>query len=121
MIENRKYHRIELSAQATVRYQNVDYEGVLGSISLEGAAITFNESAMIPHGDDCSISIFLDETLPPVQLHARVTNSSLYRIGIAFTNMTEEQKNGLFDLLMNLTQLPEPLHNGKSLFIALSR
>jgi hypothetical protein len=120
VIDNRRFHRIQLSARATVHYFDNCHEGILGAISLGGAAINFNGSAMIPEGDECIISVVLDESQPSLQLNARITNSSVYRIGVAFIDMDEDKKNILYDLLKKLTREPETLGNEIHLFIALS-
>ena len=120
MIEKRRFHRIQLSAKTTVHYLDNCHEGILGAISLDGAAINFNGSAMIPQGDECFISIILDETQPPLHLNARIVNSSIYRIGVTFINMDEERRNILYGLLKKLTHEPETLENEFHLFIALS-
>lgn len=120
MTNVRKFHRIQLSAKATVHYQDTCHEGILGAISLAGAAINFDGSAMIPQGEECIISVVLDETQPPLQLNARITNSSVYRIGVAFINMDEDKKNILYGVLKKLTHEPETLKNELYLFIALS-
>jgi hypothetical protein len=120
VINGRKFHRIQLSAKATVHYLDSCHEGILGSISLGGATINFNGSAMIPQGDECIISVVLDETQPPLRLYARITNSSVYRIGVAFITMDEEKNNILYEMLKKLTHEPETLENEFQLFIALS-
>jgi hypothetical protein len=118
--DNRRFHRIKLSARATVHYLDNCHEGILGAISSGGAAINFNGSAMIPQGDECIISVVLDETQPPLQLNARITNSSVYRIGAAFINMDDDKKNILNGMLKKLTNGSETLKNEIPLFIALS-
>jgi hypothetical protein len=120
MIENRRFHRANISAKAAVHYLDNCHEGILGAISLGGAAINFNGSAMIPEGDECTISVVLDESKPPLQLRAKITNSSIYRIGVAFINMGDDKKNILCGLLNKLTLEPETLENERPLFIALS-
>lgn len=120
MINKRKFHRIQLSAKTTVHYLDNRHEGILGAISLAGAAINFIGSAMIPQGDECIISIILDETQPPLDLDARITNSSIYRIGVTFINMDEARRKLLYDMLKKLTHEPETLKNEFCLFIALS-
>jgi hypothetical protein len=120
VIDNRRFHRIDLSARATVHYHDCCYEGILGAISLGGAAINFNGSAMIPENDECGISVVLDEAQPPLQLNARITHSSVYRIGVAFINMDEVTKNILYSTLKKLTREPETLDNEFQLFIAIS-
>ena len=120
MSDNRRFHRIDLSARAAVHYLDNCYEGILGAISLGGAAINFNESAMIPENDECVISVVLDETQPPLQLNARISNSSVYRIGVAFINLDEATKNTLYSSLTKLSHEPETLENEFHLFIALS-
>ena len=119
VIENRKFHRIQLSAKVTVNYLDNSHEGILGSISLGGATINFNGSAMIPQGDECNVAVVLDETQPPLQLNARITHSSCYRIGVAFINMDEYKINILNGLLKKLTSGPETLKNETPLFIAI--
>lgn len=120
MINERRFHRIQLSAKATVHYLDNCHEGIVGSISLGGATINFNGSAMIPLGDKCIISVVLDESLPPLHLNARITNSSVYRIGVAFIDMDEDKKKILYGLLKKLSREPETLENEFFLFIALS-
>jgi hypothetical protein len=120
LIKKRRFHRIQLSAKTTVHHLDNCHEGILGAISLDGAAINFNGSAMIPQGDECFISIFLDETQPPLRLYARIINSSIYRIGVSFINMDEDKRNILYGLLKKLTHEPETLENEFHLFIALS-
>jgi hypothetical protein len=117
--DSRKFHRIDLSARATVHYLDNCYEGLLGAISLGGASINFMGSAMIPEEDECVIYVVLDETHPPVQLNARITNSSVYRIGVAFIHMDEDKKNMLSSLLEKLSHEPETLHTESHLFIAI--
>jgi len=118
--KERRFHRILLSAKATVHYHGTCHEGVLGAISLGGAAINFNGTTMIPQGEECVISVVLDETLPPLQLNARITNSSVYRVGAAFINMDEDTRKILYGLLKKLTHEPETLENEIHLLIALS-
>jgi hypothetical protein len=118
--DNRRFHRIDLSARATVHYLDNCYEGILGAISLGGAAINFNGSAMIPEKDECVISVVLDDTQPPLQLNARISHSSIYRIGVAFINMDEVTKNILYSSLKKLSHEPETLKNEFHLYIALS-
>jgi PilZ domain len=116
----RRFHRIDVSAKANVHYLDKCHEGMLGAISLGGAAINFNGSAMIPQGDECIISVVIDDTQPPLKLDARITNSSVYRIGVAFINMDEDKKNTLNGLLQELTHEPETLKSEFNLLIALA-
>jgi c-di-GMP-binding flagellar brake protein YcgR len=116
----RRYHRIDLSSKATVHHRDNCYEGILGAISLGGAAINFNGSAMIPEKDECVISVSLDEKQPTLQLNARITNSSVCRIGVAFINMDEVTRNILYSLLIKLSQEPETLGKELNLLIAVS-
>jgi hypothetical protein len=120
VIYERRFHRIQLSAKATVHYRDNCDDGILGSISLGGATINFNGSAMIPQGDTCTISVVLDVSLPPLLLNARITNSSVYRIGVAFIDMDVDKKNILYGMLKKLSREPETLENEFYLFIALS-
>jgi len=120
MTSKRRFHRIQLSVKATVHYRENCHEGILGAISLGGAAITFNGSAMIPQGDECIISVALDKNQPPLQLNAVIINSSVYRIGVAFRNMDQDKINELYGLLKNLTNEPEALAKDIHLYIALS-
>lgn len=120
MLDKRRFHRINLSVQASVHYHGICHGGILGAISLGGAAITFNGSAMLPQGDECIVSVVLDEIGPPLQLNAVITNSSIYRIGVAFTNMDQDTINTLYGLLKKLTDEPERMENEIQLFVALS-
>ena len=120
MLNKRRFHRISLSVKAAVHHRDNCYEGILGAISLGGAAMTFNGSAMIPQGDECIISIVPDETQPPLQLDAIITNSSVYRIGVAFINMDLDKTNILYGLLKKLTDDPETMENEIQLFVSLS-
>jgi len=118
--KERRFHRIQLSAKAAVHYLDNCHEGILGAISLGGAAINFNGTALIPQGVECVISVVLDETRPPLQINARITNSSVYRVGAAFINMDEDTQKILYGLLKKLTHEPETLENEIHLLIALS-
>ena len=120
MISSRRYHRIDLSSKATVHYRDNCFEGVIGAISLGGAAINFTGCAMIPENDECVISVGLDETKPLLQLNARITNSSVSRIGVAFINMDNVTKHLLYSSLKKLSQEPESLGKEFNLIIALS-
>jgi len=120
LFNKRRFHRIYVSVKAAVHYGDNCHEGIVGAISLGGAAITFNGSAMIPQGDECIVSVVLDETQPPLQLNAIITNSSVYRIGVAFINMDQDKINILYGLLKKLTDDPETIENEIHLFIALS-
>lgn len=120
MFNKRRFHRINLSAKAVVHHCDNSHEGILGAISLGGAAITFNGSAMIPQGDECIVSFVLDESRPPLQLSAVVTNSSIYRIGIAFTDMDQDKIHTLHGMLKKITDVPETIENEKHLFVALA-
>jgi len=120
LFNNRRFHRIYLSVKATVRHRDNCHEGLLGAISLGGAAITFNGSAMIPQGDECIVSFVLDQTQPTLQLNAIITNSSVYRIGVAFIEMDQDKINILHGLLKKLTDVPETMENEIQLFVALS-
>lgn len=75
---------------------------------------------MLPQGDECIVSVVLDEIGPPLQLNAVITNSSIYRIGVAFTNMDQDTINTLYGLLKKLTDEPERMENEIQLFVALS-
>ncbi len=119
MTNKRRFHRIRLSAQATVHYLDNDYEGILGAISLGGASINFNDSAMIPHGDHCSVSVVLDKNQPALRFDAKITNSSFYRIGVAFINMDDDTAMKLYSRLKELTSEPEKLTSEMQLFIAI--
>jgi hypothetical protein len=120
LINKRRFHRIQLSAPAIVHHLEDNHEGILGAISLGGAAINFNGSAMIPQGDECVVSIVLDETAPPLRLQAKITNSSIYRVGVSFINMDEEKTDILYRMLKKLTHEPATLENELHLYIALS-
>jgi PilZ domain len=109
-----------LSAKAVVHYRDNCHDGILGSISLGGATINFNGSAMIPQEETCIVSVVLDVSLPPLLLNARITNSSVYRIGVAFIDMDVDKKNILYGMLKKLSREPETLENEFYLFIALS-
>lgn len=115
MIEKRKFHRISLIVDATVYHQDCQYEGVLSSISLGGASFNFNDNAMLPQGDICYISFNLYDS--PVKFKAKIVNSSVYRIGIAFTEMSCDQSYKLSELLMMLTLVPESQQLINSLFV----
>jgi hypothetical protein len=120
VIYERRFHRIQLSAKTTVHHRDNCHEGILGSISLGGATINFNGSAMIPQGDTCTVSVVLDESLPPLLLNARIANSSVFRIGVAFIDMDIDKKNILYGMLKKLSREPATLENEFYLFIALS-
>ena len=114
MIENRKYHRINLTVDAKVYHQVSLYEGIIGSISLGGALINFNDSAMIPQGDLCYISFDLCGI--PLKLEAKIVNSSVRRVGVAFVDMSYEHANMLAELLIKLTSAPESQQSDNILF-----
>ncbi len=115
MIENRKYHRINLTADAKVYHLGSLYEGILGSISLGGASINFSDSAMIPQGDICHISFDIYDT--PMKCKVKIVNSSVYRVGVAFVDMSYDHSNMLAELLMKLTSVPESQQFDNLLFV----
>ena len=120
MNSSRRFHRIDLSSEVSVTYGDKRYNGMLGAISLGGAAINFNGSTMIPENDDCVVCVSLDEKQPPLELQAKITNSSISRIGVAFVNMDETTRESLFNSLTRLSCRPESLAQEYRLLIALS-
>ncbi len=104
-----------MTADAKVYHQGSHYEGILGSISLGGASINFNDSAMIPQGDLCYISFDLCDI--PLKFKAKIVNSSLYRVGVEFDDMSYEHANMLAELLMKLTFIPESQQFDNLLFV----
>jgi len=117
MIEKRKFYRINLTADAIVYHQDSQYEGILGSISLGGASINFNDSAMIPQGDTCYVSFtYCDSNL---KFKAKIVNSSIYRIGVAFIDMQYDQSTMLSELLMKLAFAPVSQQLENALYIAI--
>jgi hypothetical protein len=116
----RRFHRIPVSAKTTVYHLDHSHDAVLGAISLGGAAINFNEDAMIPQQDECIVAIVFEENQPPLLLKGLITNSSFFRIGVKFIDMDEEKIALLYGMLKKLTDEPEKLESELSLLIALA-
>lgn len=75
---------------------------------------------MIPENDEIVLSVVLDEKRPPLKLNAKITNSSVWRIGVAFINMDEVSKERLYSFLQSLSCQPESLAQEYRLLVALS-
>jgi hypothetical protein len=117
MIEKRKYYRINLTADAKVYHNGCHHEGTLSSISLGGASVNFNDSAMIPQGDICYISFNILDS--PMKFKANIVNSSIYRLGVTFIDMKYEQSIMLSELLMKLAFAPDLQQFDNSIYIAI--
>jgi len=103
MIERRKFPRVKLSAKSMLCLQDANYKGQLENISLSGALVRLEQSIVVPHGGDYSLSIYIENEDAPLQLIVEVVFSSLSFVGIKFFSCDVTTATRLGKLVEDLT------------------
>jgi hypothetical protein len=109
MIEQRQFHRVKLTEKCVLTYQNTAYPGEVENISLNGAVISLADSAAIPNGAICLLTVPLKGELSPLKLNVEVIHASHDMLGMRFVPLDEYGQNCLVHLVQKFTCEPDKL------------
>jgi len=109
MIEQRQFHRVKLTERCVLSYQNAAYPGELENISLNGAVISLPDSASIPNGAICLLTVDLKGELSPLKLNVEVIHANRTLLGMRFVPLDEYGQNCLVHLVGKFTSEPDKL------------
>ena len=109
MIEQRQFHRVELTEKCDLTHQGTFYPGSLENISLNGAVISFADSVSIPMGAICLLTVYLNGEVDPLRLNAEVIHSNRSMLGMRFVPLDEYGQNCLVHLVEKFTTEPDKL------------
>ncbi len=104
MIGKRAFPRFRFEARCVLKHDGRSYDGQMVNISLGGAMISYNECAMVPQDEKCSLVIFMDSDDIPEQIEVVAVYSSLSFIGVKFIGFDEitcPQVYGKIEILSN--------------------
>ena len=107
MIEKRKLPRVRFEARCILLYGDCAHEGKVVNISLVGAMISLNESAVFPQAEKCLFKIFAGSNETPEEIEASVAYSATSCIGIRFLAFDVNSHPQLYSHIELLSQNPE--------------
>jgi len=116
MYEKRRFHRIRFMVKSELTHNDIDYLGRLENISLNGALISFSDGVVVPLGEECILTVHLEDEDTPLRLGVEVIHSNFTMIGIKFTATNVETRLRLRKLLERLTTEPDKLSRELQLF-----
>jgi len=104
---HRRYHRIKFTARGDLHHQGISYQVRLENISQGGALISSDECIMILPGDDCVLSIQLEEEQELLVATVQVVHSFFSMVGVRFVAFEKDAEQRLVELLKKSACLPE--------------
>jgi PilZ domain len=107
MTKKRKFPRIRFDARCIVLYEDYAHEGKMVNISLCGAMISLNDSAIIPLEEKCLLKIFAGSNETPYEIEASVVYPAFSCIGVRFLAFDEYSHPQLHSQIELLSRNPE--------------
>lgn len=106
MIEKRKFPRVRFEARCILLYGDCAYEGKVVNISLGGAMISLNDSAIIPQDEKCLFKVFAGNDDTSDDIEASVVYSAFSCFGIRFLAFDVNSHPQLYAHIELLSQNP---------------
>ena len=107
MNKKRKFPRIRFEARCILLYGDCAHEGKVVNISLGGAMISLNDSAIMPQEEICLFKIFAGSNETPDEIEAGVVYSASSCIGVRFLTFDENSHPQLYSHIELLSGNPE--------------
>jgi hypothetical protein len=105
--KERKYPRVRLEARCILLYGDCAHEGNVVNISLGGAMISLNDSAIIPQEEECLFKIFAGSNETSDEIAAGVVYSTSSCIGVRFLTFDRDSHPHLYAHIEMLSRNPE--------------
>src|SRR5208282_4137874 len=116
MIEKRQFQRVRFRAKSELTHNEITYQGQLENISLNGALISFNDGVVVPHEDECILTIYLEDEETPLRVGVEVIHSNFTMIGIKFNTCDDMSWERLCNLMERLTAEADKTDNDRQYF-----
>lgn len=107
MIEKRKFPRLRFAADCVLFIDGQTYEGKVINVSLGGAMVSLNYSAVISQDEQCLLKIMPGNNEPPDEIKATVVYASYSCIGVSFLEFDKNSHPRLYAQLEELGLNPE--------------
>ncbi len=111
MIEKRRFHRVRFTANSVLAHDGITYRGQLENISLSGALVSFSDGIIVPQGDECILTVYLEDEGTPLRFMVEVMHSSYTMAGIKFVSFDADTKVRLYKLMERMTTEPGKLRD----------
>lgn len=86
MIEKRQFHRVRLSAKSELGCHDINFQGHLENISINGALVRFDQDVIVPIGGECVLTIFLEGDSDYLRFHVEVVHATHSLAGMRFVH-----------------------------------
>jgi hypothetical protein len=103
----RKFPRVRFEARCILLYGACAHEGNVVNISLGGAMISLNDSAVIPQEEECLFKIFAGSNETFDEIGASVAYSTSSCIGVRFLAFDGNSHPHLYSHIEMLSRNPE--------------
>jgi len=105
--EKRKFPRVRFEARCILLYGDCAHEGKVVNISLGGAMICLNDSAIIPQEEECLFKIFAESNAAHDEIEASVIYSAFSCIALRFLTFDGNSHPQLYAQIELLSRNPE--------------
>ena len=109
MIEQRQFHRVNLTEQCELTYQDTVHQGQLENISLNGAVASFAGRIPVQPGTLCLLTVYLKGETHPLRLNVEIIHSNLAMVGMRIASLDECGQACLVGLVKSFTSEPDQL------------
>lgn len=104
MIEQRKFSRFRFEARCILLSGDCAHEGKVVNISLGGAMVSLNDSAIILPEEKCLFKIFAGSKETPDEIEVSVAYSAFSCIGVRFLAFDKNSHSKLYSQIELLSQ-----------------
>ncbi|KAF0216288.1 MAG: type IV pilus assembly [Geobacteraceae bacterium] len=111
MIEQRRFHRVRFTAKSELNHNDITYQGQLENISLSGALVSCIDGIIVPQGEECTLTVYLDWENLPLRLVVEIIHASFTMVGMKFVSCDADTKGRLYKLMERVTTEPDRLRN----------
>ncbi len=111
MIEKRRFHRVRFMAKSELNHNGIVYKGQLENLSLNGALVSFNDGIIVPQGEECTLTVYLEGEHSNLRFEVEVIHSSFTMVGMKFVPSDADTKARLYKLMGKVTAEPDKLRD----------
>ena len=102
MIEKRAFNRVPFATKAILTDNDTTLLGRLDNISFGGAMVRLEQYPLPSQDSKYSLTVYVDEGVPPLQLIAEVACVSALTVGLRFTSIDENNRERLGALMCDI-------------------
>lgn len=94
-----KVHRVRCEAVSDLKHNEITYKGRLENISSKGALVSMLDGLIVPDGDECSCTVYLEGGFRPLQFTAKVIDTFYTMAALEFTSYDADTRQQLYKLV----------------------